>query len=100
MPLPWGMAKDVLRTDTLFTPAPEKGWSSSSCQFFTTSKDNHLQSCEDLGRTGTYLVTDEPIEFEKQPVEVQNCRKITDHFEKNLWNIPQFNEGKPKDVNI
>ena len=26
------------------------------------------------------LVTDEPVEFEKEPVEVQGCRKITDHF--------------------
>ena len=26
------------------------------------------------------LVTDEPVEFEKQPVEVQDHRKITDHF--------------------
>ena len=26
------------------------------------------------------LVTDEPVEFEKQPVEVGDCRKITDHF--------------------
>ena len=26
------------------------------------------------------LVTNEPIEFEKEPVEVQDCRKITDHF--------------------
>ena len=27
-----------------------------------------------------HLVTDEPVEFEKYPVEVQDCRKITDHF--------------------
>ena len=26
------------------------------------------------------LVTDEPIEFEKKPIEVQDCRKTTDHF--------------------
>ena len=26
------------------------------------------------------LVTYEPVEFEKYPVEVQDCRKITDHF--------------------
>ena len=25
------------------------------------------------------LVTDEPVEFAKYPVEVQNCRKIVDH---------------------
>ena len=27
-----------------------------------------------------HLVTNEPVEFEKEPVEVQDCRKITDHF--------------------
>jgi hypothetical protein len=26
------------------------------------------------------LVTNEPVEFEKSPVEVQDCRKITGHF--------------------
>ena len=26
------------------------------------------------------LVTDEPVELEKYPVEVQDCRKITDWF--------------------
>ena len=26
-----------------------------------------------------HLVTNEPVEFEKFPVDVQNCRKITDH---------------------
>ena len=26
------------------------------------------------------LVTDEPVEFEKQLVEVQDCMKLTDHF--------------------
>ena len=26
------------------------------------------------------LVTDEPVEFEKEPVEAQGCRKITDHL--------------------
>ena len=28
-------------------------------------------------------ITNEPVEFEKWPVEVQDCRKITDHF----WGI-------------
>ena len=26
------------------------------------------------------LVTNEPVEFEKQPVEVEDCSKIIDHF--------------------
>ena len=32
-------------------------------------------------RENRQLVTDEAVEFEKYPVEVQDdCRKITDHF--------------------
>ena len=31
-------------------------------------------------RENQQLVSDEPVEFEKQPVEVQDCRRITDHF--------------------
>jgi hypothetical protein len=26
------------------------------------------------------LVTNERVEFEKQPVEVQDCRRVTNHF--------------------
>ena len=31
-------------------------------------------------RENRQLVTDEPVEFEERPVEVQDCRKITDRF--------------------
>ena len=31
-------------------------------------------------RENRQLVTDGPVEFKKQLVEVQDCRKITDHF--------------------
>ena len=34
-----------------------------------------------IGENRWLLVADEPVEFEKLPVEVQDCRKITDHFE-------------------
>ena len=30
------------------------------------------------------VVTDEPV-------EIQNIRKIMDHFKRNLWNIPHIN---------
>jgi hypothetical protein len=30
------------------------------------------------------LVTDELVEFEKEQVEIQDCRKITDHFKRYL----------------
>jgi hypothetical protein len=46
------------------------------------------------------LVTNEPIEFEKYLVEVQDCRKNCRSFQKNLKNIPQFKKGNPKDVNM
>jgi hypothetical protein len=32
-----------------------------------------------IGENGQ-LVTNEPVEFEKQPVEVHDCMKIIDHF--------------------
>ena len=32
------------------------------------------------------LVTDEPVEFEKRPVEVGDFRRITDHLWRNLHN--------------
>jgi hypothetical protein len=53
-------------------------------------------------RENRQLVTDEPVEFEKYAVEVvQDFRKIADRFRGNLKNsTPQFNEGKPKDVNM
>ena len=31
-------------------------------------------------RENRQLVTVEPVEFEEYPIEVQDCRKITDHF--------------------
>ena len=31
------------------------------------------------------LVTDEPVEFEKYLVEVQDCRKITNHFRGEIF---------------
>ena len=46
------------------------------------------------------LVTDGLVEFEKQPVEVIDFRKITDNFWRNLENITQIGKEKPKDVNM
>ena len=39
------------------------------------------------------LVTDEPV-------EIQDCRKITDHFREICRIYPQYNKGKPKDFNM
>ena len=33
-----------------------------------------------MTRENRQLVTDEPVEFERKQVVVQNCRKINDHF--------------------
>ena len=40
------------------------------------------------------LVTDEPIEFEGKPVDVQDCGKITDHF-RGIYRIyyPNLTKG-------
>ena len=51
-----------------------------------------------MNRINCMLVTDDPIEFEKRLVEVEDFMKITPSFERNLENIPQINKRKPKDV--
>ena len=46
------------------------------------------------------LVTDEPVEFEGSPVEVQECRKITGHF-RGIYSVySQVFKGKLEDVNM
>ena len=40
------------------------------------------------------VIRNEPVEFEKEPVEVQDFRKITDRFRRMYKNIPQNNKGK------
>ena len=46
------------------------------------------------------LVTDEPVEFEEQPVEVEDCRKITDQFTGIYRIYLKLMKGKPQDVDI
>ena len=46
------------------------------------------------------LVTNEPVEFEKTTVEVQDCRKIIDHFRGINSIYPNLIKGKPDDVNM
>ena len=43
------------------------------------SDDKHMHFAPMI-RENQQLVTNEPVEFEKFPVEVQDCKKITDHF--------------------
>ena len=33
-------------------------------------------------------VTDEPVEFDEAPIEVQDCRKSTDHLEESIEHTP------------
>ena len=40
------------------------------------------------------LLTNEPVEVEKQPVEVQDCRKITDNFKRIYRTYPNLIEEK------
>jgi hypothetical protein len=47
-----------------------------------------------MNKENQRLVTDWPVEFEKEPVEVQEFRRITDHFRGNLWNMPQVDKEK------
>ena len=53
-----------------------------------------------IGKNRQLLVTDERVEFEKQAVEVRDCRKSIGHFGGILQNTPQFNKGNPEDVNM
>jgi hypothetical protein len=39
------------------------------------------------------LVTDEPVEVEKQPIEVQDFGEEYRSFLRNLWNILQISQG-------
>ena len=45
------------------------------------------------------LVTDEPVEVENQPVEVQDFKRITHHF-RELCRTYLINEENPKDRNM
>jgi hypothetical protein len=42
------------------------------------------------------LDTNEPVEFEKYPIEVGDFKRSTDRFLRNLWNMPQMNESKTR----
>ena len=46
------------------------------------------------------LVTDKPVEFEKQPVEAQTFWRTTDHFKGNCRVYPNLIKEKPEDVNM
>jgi hypothetical protein len=46
------------------------------------------------------LVTDELVEFEKQLVEVRDCRKLTDHFRGIYRIILRFDKGESEVVNM
>ena len=46
------------------------------------------------------LVMEDPIESEKQLVEVQDFKKVTNHSRNEIEYIPQIKEQKLKDVNM
>jgi hypothetical protein len=50
-----------------------------------------------MSRENQLLVTDEPVEFQKQPLEVEDCRKFTDHF-RGIYGIHlKLKRKNPKD---
>ena len=51
-------------------------------------------------RENRQLVTDEPVEFEKLPVEVQDCRQTTDHLRGIHRIYPNLIEEIPEDINM
>ena len=67
-----------------------------TCYYKRTNRVIHRQ----MSGENRPLVTDDPVEFEKQPVEVQDFRKIAHHYWRNPWNIPQITKAKLKDHNL
>ena len=67
------------------------------------SQTQHWPPLGPLPKKNRQLVADEPVEFEKEPVEVRDFRRITDHFRGihrriNLLKWPKA--VKPEDVNL
>ena len=56
--------------------------------------------CKIMNKENRLLVRDEVVEFEKQPAEVQDLRKITYRFRGIYRTYPHFPKQKMKDVNI
>jgi hypothetical protein len=54
------------------------------------SDDKHMHFAPMIGEN-QQLVTNELVEFEKFPVEVQDWKKINDHF-RGKYRIYQFNK--------
>ena len=46
------------------------------------------------------LVTNEPVEFEKNPVKFQDCRKTTDHFRGIYRMSPNLIKEQLEDVDV
>jgi hypothetical protein len=58
----------------------------------------NIQFTRILSKENRLLLTNELVEIEKLPIEVQDIRFINDHFTRIFSYIPQVNEEKPKDV--
>ena len=66
-----------------------------SVQYYILSKD-HWKGYV-YGAMNWPVVTNEPVEFEKYLVDVQDFYQS---FKRDLWNIPQINWENPKDYNV
>ena len=53
-----------------------------------------------MNRENRLLVTDEPVELEKRPVEVGDSRKVTDHFRGICRMYLKLINEKPEDHNM
>ena len=58
------------------------------------------EACTAWGEIGSYLVTDEPVEFEKESVEVGDLKRISDHFRGIYRMYLKFHKANPEDVNM
>ena len=82
---PWLWRVETLQSMLLWSAPKKFGGQNGIWQALKTSILNIGENQQ--------LVTDEPV-------EVQDCRRITNQLQRNLWNIPQINIEKPKDVNM
>ena len=57
-----------------------------------------IENCAAMIRENWQLIASEPVEFEEEPVEGQDYRKIPNHFRGIYRMYPNLLKGKPEDV--
>ena len=74
------MKEEVVKDNTKTIFAQSKSKLNSTTQTLQAHNTFHLGPSGTMIAENRQLFTNEPIEFEEKPVEVQDCRKCIDHF--------------------